>query len=112
MMRANPCTAVDAEGKNGMKCAYSSSFSAAVTSAISMPLYSRSVLVAVCLKVAVPTVPSWSSAADTVTVCPVLQFDVVKVSRAGVAPRSGSLSAAGVTETVTAPLGSESSATW
>ena len=78
-------------------------------SAISIRLYSVSELAAVCVKVAVPFVPSPSSSADTVTIWAVLQFDGVKVSSAGVAVKSSSLPVARVTATDTSALGSDPS---
>ena len=64
-----------------VKALVSLSFSVAATVPIAtlLPLYLESLLLDACAIVAVPFSPSWSSAADTVTDCAVLQFCVVNV---------------------------------
>ena len=89
----------------------SSSASVAVTLAMARPLKSESVLVAVWVKVAVPFVSSLSSAADTVTVCAVLQLVAPKTSDAGLTVRLPSPPVCFATAMVTPAAGAPSSTT-
>ena len=61
--------------------------------------------------VAWPLLRSSSSAALTVTVCAVLQFEVVKVRDVGDTVRSASPPSAFATVTITRPVGTASSTT-